>query len=73
METTKVFQWQNYELQCTARPLDAGRFAPDLVVAKRAWPSRPRQIAVPRGAHQSEAAAIDAAYAQGIEWIRDYG
>ncbi len=73
METTRVFQWQNYELQCTARAVDDGRFAPSLVVSKQVWPSRPRQIDVPRGAHLSEETAIDAAYSQGLAWIRDYG
>ena len=60
--TTKVFQWQNYELQCSARPLDAGRWAPALVLSKQVWPSRPREIAVPRGQYTSEETAIAAAY-----------
>lgn len=73
MDTTRVFKCQNYELLCTARPVDAGRFAPSLVVSKQVWPSRPREIAVPRGLHLSEDTAIDAAYSQGLQWIRDYG
>jgi len=73
METTRVYHCQNYELRCSARPLDAGRYAPGLVVSKQVWPSRPRQIDVPRGLHLSEQTAIDAAYSQGLAWIRDYG
>ena len=73
MDTTRVFKWQNYELLCSAKPVDAGRFAPNLIISKQVWPTRPREIAVPRGEHGSEEAAIAAAHAQGIDWIRDYG
>jgi hypothetical protein len=44
-----------------------------LTVCKQVWPTRPREIAVPRGDYLSAQSAIDAAHAQGIEWIRDYG
>jgi len=71
--TTRVFQWQNYELQCSARPVDGGRFAPALVVSKQVWPTRPRQIEVPRDRYATEETAIEAAYSQGVAWIRDYG
>ena len=27
MDTTRVFKWQNYELLCSAKALEAGRFA----------------------------------------------
>ena len=73
MDTTRVFKWQNYELLCSARPLEAGRFAPNLVVSKQVWPTRPREIAVPRGQHLTEDTAIEAAYSEGLAWIRDYG
>jgi hypothetical protein len=73
MDTTRVFKWQNYELLCSAKPVDAGRFAPNLVISKQVWPTRPREIAVPRGAHLTEDTAIDAAYSSGVEWIRNYG
>ena len=73
MHTTRVFKWENYELLCSARQLDAGRFAPNLIVSKLVWPSRPREIAVPRGQHTSEDTAIDAAYTEGLAWIRNYG
>jgi hypothetical protein len=72
-QTTKVFQWQDYELRCSAKPAEDGRFVPDLVVSKRVWPTRARQIAVPRGQHVSEDTAIEAAYEQGIAWVRDWG
>ena len=73
MSASKTFRHQDYELTCGARALDTGRFAPTLVVCKQVWPSRPRDIAVPRGEHQSEASAIEAAHLQGIEWIKNYG
>lgn len=73
MATTKIFRHRDYELQCTAKLADNGRYAPALVVCKQVWPTRPREIAVPRGDHATEDHAIDAAYAQGIEWIRNYG
>ena len=53
MDTTRVFKWQNYELLCSAKPVDAGRFAPNLIISKQVWPTRPREIAVPRGQHTS--------------------
>lgn len=73
MDETRIFRHQNYELQCSAKPVDSGRYAPHLIVAKQIWPTRPREIAVQRGNHLSAETAIDAAHAQGIEWIRDYG
>jgi hypothetical protein len=73
MEAHKIFRHQDYELQCSAKRVDNGRFAPVLTVSKQVWPTRPREIAVERGNHLTEQTAIDAAYAQGIEWITNYG
>ncbi len=73
MGTTKVFRHQNYEVLCSASPGDSGKYVPRLVVSKQAWPTRPRIIAVARGDHLNEETAIDAAHAQGIEWIANYG
>ncbi len=73
MDATKTFKHQGYELLCTARPVDGGRFAPALVVCKQVWPSRPRVIAIERGDYPTEDAAIAAAHVQGIEWILNYG
>ena len=73
MDETRIFRHQNYDLLCTAKAVDSGRFAPQLVVSKQVWPTRPREIAVQRGNHVSAETAIDAARTQGIEWIRDYG
>jgi hypothetical protein len=73
MEPSKTFRHQDYELHCSAKPVDNGRFAPALIVLKQVWPTRPREIAVERGNHLTEQTAIDAAYAQGIEWITNYG
>lgn len=73
MDVTRTYKHQNYELQCTARPMDGGRFAPSLIVAKQVWPTRPREIAVQRGEHLTADTAIDAAHSQGIAWIHEYG
>lgn len=73
MGTTKIFRHRDYELQCSAKAADNGKFAPGLVVCKQVWPTRPREIAVPRGDFATEDSAIDAAYAQGVEWITNYG
>jgi hypothetical protein len=73
MELTRIFKHQNYELLCGARAVDSGKFAPSLVVSKQVWPTRPREIAVQRGDYSTLETAIDAAYAQGIEWISNYG
>lgn len=73
IDASKVFKHQDYELICSAKPVDSGRFAPSLVVSKQVWPTRPREIAVPRGIYITEATAIEAAHAQGIEWIKNYG
>ena len=73
MGATKTFRHQDYELLCSARPVDGGKFAPGLVVCKQVWPTRPREIAVQRGDYATEEFAIDAAHSQGVEWIRNYG
>jgi hypothetical protein len=73
MDSSKHFRLDDYEMHCGAKPLDGGRFAPTLVVSKQVWPTRPREIAVERGDHLTPETAIDAAYTQGIEWIRNYG
>ena len=33
---------QNYDLLCSARPVDSGKFAPGLIVSRQAWPTRSR-------------------------------
>lgn len=63
----------DYELHCTATVDDAGRYVPSIVVSRQQWPKRPRIIAVQRGTYESEATALEAARAQGIEWIKNYG
>jgi hypothetical protein len=73
MGTVQTFRHTNYALQCSAKALDNGWFAPVLVVTKQVWPSRPRTIAVSCGDCLSEENAIEAAHAQGIEWIQNYG
>ena len=73
MATTRTLQYGNYEFQCAAKSSDSGTFTPVLVVARQAWPTRPREIAVPRGNHTSAEAALDAAYEHGVEWVMNYG
>ena len=73
MDANKTFRFQGYDLLCYARPVDSGKFAPELVVCKQVWPTRPRVISVQRGDHLTEDTAIDAAHTQGIEWILNYG
>ncbi len=73
MDTTRIYRHQAYELLCGAKAVDGNRFAPSLVVSKLAWPRRPRVIAVERGDHATEEAAIEAAFRQGVEWVLHYG
>ena len=73
MDATRIFRHQDYELQCSAKVIDSGKFAPSLTVSKQVWPTRPREIAVGRGDHVTADSAIDAAYRQGVEWITNYG
>ena len=73
MNTTKIFRHQDYELICSAKALDSGKFVPGLVISKQVWPSRPRTIAVPGDPCSSEAHAIDCAFNQGVEWVLNYG
>ena len=73
MTATQSFRIGDYELLCSAEASDSGKFEPALVISKQVWPTRPRTIAVRRGAHESADIAIEAARVQGIEWVRDYG
>ncbi len=73
MIETQTFRLKDYELTCSARACDNGRFEPALVISKNIWPSRPRTIAVRRGAHPSAEVAIESAHAQGVEWVTNYG
>lgn len=70
---TQTFQHQNYELRCSARSLDGGRFQPHVVVCKQVWQSRPRDIALERGSFDNEHEAIEAAKEAGLLWIENYG
>lgn len=69
----KTFSHQDYELVCSARAVEGGRFAAALTISKQVWPSRSREIAVEKALYESEDAAIDAAHLCGLAWIRDYG
>ena len=73
MGATKVFRHAGYELRCSALAVDSGRFVPAVVVSKQGWPRRPRNIAIERGDCLSVETAIDAARAQGIAWIINFG
>jgi hypothetical protein len=71
--TSTVIRHKDYDLHCSARQVDSGKYAPVLVVSRLAWPSRPRSIAVERGDHASPETAIEAARLQGVEWVAHYG
>ncbi len=73
MGATQTFRMREYELICSALASDNGRFEPALVIARQIWPSRPRTIAVRRGAHPNAEVAIESAHAQGIEWVKNFG
>lgn len=73
MIETQTFRLKDYDLICSAKATDNGRFEPVLVVSRQVWPSRQRTIAVRRGAHPSAESAIEAAHAQGIEWVTNFG
>ena len=69
----QTYRLKSYDLVCSARPTDGGRFEPALTVLKHVWPSRPRTIAVRRGAYLTPETAIEAARVQGIAWVGDFG
>jgi len=73
MIASQTFRVQKYTLTCSALATDNGRFEPELVISKDVWPSRPRTIAVRRGAHLSAELAIESAHAQGLEWVANFG
>ena len=73
MDTGKSFHHEKYELLCSAKALDSGKFAPTLVVSRQGWPTRPRTISVQSDGCLTEEEAISSAYAQGVEWIQNFG
>lgn len=73
MAATKTFRHQDYELICSAKPIDSGKFVPTLIVSKQVWPTRPRVIAMEKADYLNEETAIAAAYSQGIEWVQNFG
>ena len=73
MDATKTFRHEHYDLLCSAKAIDGGRFLAALVVYKQVWPPRPRVIAMRPVDYLSEEVAIGAAFAQGVEWISNYG
>ena len=73
MEIVRVIRHRDYALHCAARTLDNGRFVPRLSILKQAWPSRPKEIAIPRSDYAIEEDALDAAHRAGIQWVADFG
>ncbi len=73
MGSSRVIRHQNYELLCGASAADDGGFMPAVTVTKQVWPTRPRVVAMRRGNYPTEEIALEAARAQGIEWIVNYG
>lgn len=73
MGAVKIFQHKDYELHCSAKSLDGGKFVPTAVASKRVWPTRPRDIAMRSGEFLTEDDAIEAAHGQAVEWVQNYG
>lgn len=73
MIETQIFRLRDYDLLCSAKAGDNGRFEPALVISKHTWPSRPRTIDVRRGSHPTAEVAIESAHAQGVQWVADFG
>jgi hypothetical protein len=73
VEIIRNFRHLAYVLHCASRILDNGRFEPRLSILKQAWPSRPREIAIPRSDYATEEDAVDAAHRAGIQWVADFG
>jgi len=73
MIETQTFRLKDYDLTCSAQASDNGCFEPTLIISKQVWPSRPRTIAVRRGAHATAEIAIESAHAQGVEWVKNFG
>jgi hypothetical protein len=73
VEAVRIFRHKDYALHCEARALDNGRFVPTLSVLRQVWPSRPKEIAVPRTDYATEIDAIEAAHQIGIRWVSEFG
>ena len=73
MDASKTFRYGQYDLLCSAKGVDNGKFRSVVVVSGQVWPKRPREIAVRRDNHATAETAIDAAYTQGVEWILNHG
>jgi hypothetical protein len=72
IDATRTFGHQGYCLLCNAKAVNSGN-VPALVVCRQVWPIRPGVIAIERGDYLSEDTAIDAAHAQGVKWIQNFG
>jgi hypothetical protein len=73
VHAVQIFRHKDYAFHCEAKLLDNGRFAPMLSVLRQRWPSRPKEIAIPRGDYATREEAVDAAHRLGIDWVRDFG
>ncbi len=73
MIATQIFRVKDYDLACSAKVSDSGKFEPALIISKNGWPSRPRTIDVRRGGYLTAEDAIESARVQGIEWVANYG
>jgi hypothetical protein len=73
MIETTIFRLKHDELTCSAHASDNGRFEPALVISNHIWPSRPRTIAMRRGAHPTAEVPIESAQSKGLEKVRDFG
>lgn len=73
MPTTATFRYGAWEVSCKARAMANGKFRPEVIVTGRAWPSRPRSIAVENTDFSVEYDAVEAGRLQGLAWIENYG
>ena len=59
MISTQIYRLKDYDLACSAQTCDGGKFEPSLVISRHIWASRPRMIAMRRGAHLTAHAVIE--------------
>jgi hypothetical protein len=73
MEISEAFSHLTYDIVCSVREVDVGKFAPAVVATAKAWPSRPRTLHIRPHAFDTAAEALAAARTQAITWVEHYG
>ena len=67
------FEHREYDLVCSLTALDGGKYAPAVVATPKAWPRRPRSLAIRPATFDTEDEALAAARAQATAWVDNYG